>query len=136
MANQLQQLDEALKETFNDLAAFLAKKFTDEIRAEKWTWPNEPSPRDIVDSGNLAKSLRVEPATVESDGRILVGFKWATEYAAAVHDGAVFRRPDARGNLRTMPARPWTRPVLYQREKIQAYVRKRFALAMRRRQGP
>jgi hypothetical protein len=35
-----------------------------------------------------------------------------------------------------MPARPWTRPVLYQREKIQAYVRKRFALAMRRRQGP
>lgn len=136
MATNLSALDEALEETFNDLAAFLAKKFTEEIRAEKWTWPNRPSPRDIVDTGNLAKSLRVEPATVESDGRILLEFFWTAPYAAVVHDGAVFRRPDAQGNLRTMPARPWTRPVLYQREKIQAYVRKRLALAMRRRQGP
>jgi hypothetical protein len=125
-------IDSAIDETFNDLAAYLARRFTAEIRAEKWTWPRDPSPRDIVDTGNLAKSLRIVRST-RLDGSPEIQFLWSAPYAPAVHDGAVFKRTDAEGNPVTMPARPWTRPVLYDRKTIQAYTSRRFALAISRR---
>lgn len=125
------RIDDALREAWNDLSAYMAKRFTQEIGAEKWAWPREPSPRDIVDTGNLRKSLRVtqplDPKKLETY------FTWAAPYAGPVHDGAVFKKTDADGNPITLPARPWTRPVLYDRAKIQAYFRMRFALAMRNR---
>jgi hypothetical protein len=127
-------VNEALREAWNDLSAYMAKRFTQEISDEKWLWPRDPSPRDIVDTGNLRRSLRVsqppDPALLQTD------FHWTAPYAAVVHDGAVFRRTDADGNPMSMPARPWTRPVLYDRATIQRYFRARFALAMRNRQPP
>jgi hypothetical protein len=130
------RLNQALDETFNDLAAYLAQRFTAEIREAKWSWPREPSPRDIVDTGNLAKSLRVSPV-ITVDNRMEISFVWNAShngrgYAAAVHDGAVFKRVGRNGEALSMPARPWTRPVLYDRSTIQAYVQRRFALAMKR----
>jgi hypothetical protein len=130
------RINDALDETFDDLAAELARRFTAEIRAAKWAWPTDPSPRDIVDSGNLAKSLRVSRATT-LDHRLEILFAWTATnkgrgYAAAVHDGAVFKRTGPNGEALTMPARPWTRPVLYDRAKIQEYVARRFALAIQR----
>jgi hypothetical protein len=128
------RVNEALRETWNDLTAYMARRFTQEINNEKWAWPRDPSPRDIVDTGNLRKSLRVsqpaDPKRLESE------FTWKAPYAGVVHDGAVFKREDANGNPVTMPARPWTRPVLYDRARIQAYFRARFALAMRNRSAP
>ena len=103
------RINGALDETFADFAAYLARRFTAEIREAKWNWPTDPSPRDIVDTGNLAKSLRViGPETVDS--RIEIRFEWAAPYAAPVHDGAVFKRTGSNGQALTMPARPWTRP--------------------------
>lgn len=130
------RINDALEETFNDFAAYLARRFTKEIRSEKWDWPRKPSPRDIVDTGNLAKSLRVSRATSIDRNRLEIIFEWTAPYAAVVHDGAVFKRQDANGNLISFPARPWTRPVLYDRRTLQQYVERRFALAMRRRREP
>ena len=123
------RVNEALRIAWNDLSAYMARRFTQEITAEKWEWPRDPSPRDIVDTSNLRKSLRltqpIDPRQLQTD------FTWAAPYAAFVHDGAVFKRLDENGNAVTFPARPWTRPVLYDRQRIQAYFRARFALAVR-----
>jgi hypothetical protein len=125
-------IDDALDETIDDFAAYMGRLFTDDIRQPKWPWPRDPSPRDIVKSGNLAKSLRIIRAS-GIDGNPEVMWQWTAPYAAPVHDGAVFKRTDAEGNPVTMPARPWTRPVLYDRVTIQSYISRRFALALRRR---
>ena len=129
------RINEALDETFDDLATYLARRFTAEIRAAKWNWPTDPSPRDIVDSGNLAKSLRVSRATT-LDHRLEILFAWTAPYSGPVHDGAVFKRTGPNGEVISMPARSWTRPVLYDRAKIQDYVARRFALAIQRQGDP
>lgn len=126
------RLNDALDEAWDDFSAYMGRRFTEEITAEKWEWPRDPSPRDIVDTGNLRKSLRIE----RTPDQLETNFNWTAPYAASVHDGAVFKATDSEGNARSMPARPWTRPVLYDRDKLQAYFRARFALAMRRRRSP
>lgn len=128
------RVNDALNEAWDDLSAYMARRFTAEITAEKWDWPRDPSPRDIVDTGNLRKSLRVERGADQD--QLETYFNWTAPYAASVHDGAVFKSVDSEGNARTATARPWTRPVLYDKAKLQAYFRARFALAMRRRREP
>jgi hypothetical protein len=128
------RVDDALKEAWDDLSAYLGRRFTGEITAEKWGWPTDPVIRDIVDTGNLRRSLRITQAAEEKS--LDTTFEWTAPYAPAVHDGAVFRATDKEGNARTLTARPWTRPVLRDREKIAKYFQMRFALAMRnRREG-
>ena len=46
------------------------------------------------------------------------------------------QRTGPNGEVISMPARPWTRPVLYDRAKIQDYVARRFALAIQRQGDP
>ena len=126
------RIDDALNEAWDDFSAYLGRRFTAEITAEKWDWPRDPSPRDIVDTGNLRRSLRI---TRGVGGGLETYFDWTAPYAAMVHDGAVFKATDAEGNARTMTARPWTRPVIYDRQTLTRYFQARFALAMRRRAG-
>lgn len=59
------------------------------------------SPRNIIDTGLLRQS-NTGP---QIDG-LKVRYAWTTEYAAAVHEGAVLR------NGTILPARPWTSAVL------------------------
>jgi hypothetical protein len=125
------RINDALEETWRDFTAYVARRFTDEIRAEKWEWPRDPSPRDIKDTGDLQRSLDIDI----KQGQLLSEFTWKAPYAPYVHDGAVFKRPGADGNPITMPPRPWTRPVLRDAETLQRYFRLRFAMAMRNRRG-
>jgi hypothetical protein len=127
------RIDDALQEAWQDLAAYLGRRFTNEISEEKWPWPTEPTIRDIVDTGNLRKSLRITHGLGQKN--LETFYEWTAPYAPVVHDGAVFKATDAEGNPRTLTARPWTRPVLQDREKIQRYIQARFALAMRRSAG-
>lgn len=127
------RIDDALNEAWDDFSAYVGRRFTKEITDEKWEWPREPSPRDIVDTGNLRRSLRITRGL--NPNQLETYFDWTAPYAATVHDGAVFKATDAEGNARTMPARPWTRPVLYDRATLARYFQARFALAMRRRAG-
>ena len=53
------RIDDALNEAWDDFSAYLGRRFTKEISDEKWDWPRDPSPRDIVDTGNLRRSLRI-----------------------------------------------------------------------------
>lgn len=125
------QINDALNEAWDDLSAYMGRKFTDQIRAEEWLWPRPPSPRDIVDTGNLRDSLLIE----RKENQLLTEFHWTAPYAAFVHDGAVFKRPDTNGNLRSFPARPWTRPVLRDSTRIRRYFALRFQMAMRARRA-
>lgn len=127
------RIDDALNEAWDDFSAYLGRRFTKEISDEKWDWPRDPSPRDIVDTGNLRRSLRITRGLDQT--QLETYFDWTAPYAATVHDGAVFKATDAEGNARSMPARPWTRPVLYDRQTLTRYFQARFALAMRRRAG-
>lgn len=127
------RIEDALQEAWDDLSAYMGRRFTNEISDEKWEWPRDPSPRDIVDTGNLRRSLRITRGL--NPNQLETYFDWTAPYASVVHDGAVFKATDAEGNPRSMPARPWTRPVLYDRETLIRYFQARFRLAMRRRAG-
>lgn len=126
------RIDDALQETWDDFTAYMVTRFDKEIREPKWDWPREPSPRDIIDTGNLRRSIRVSSTMGR---RLSTEFRWTAPYAPIAHDGAVFKRTDPDGNPRTLTARPWTRPVLRDGSTLRRYFAMRFRLAMRRRAG-
>lgn len=95
------EIVEALSEPFHQANEVLGREFAKEITANKWDWPSAPTPRDIVDTGELRRSYAGERASkTEHD------HSWNTDYAMAVHEGAKFK------DGRTMPARPWTKEPL------------------------
>lgn len=89
---------DALSEPFHQANETLGRKFTKEIGAPKWSWPTEPSPRDIVDTGELRRSY-----AGERESPVEHSHSWNLDYAMAVHEGAKFK------DGHTMPARPWTK---------------------------
>jgi hypothetical protein len=126
-----QLLREVVDEAWGRFSAFVDSELTRHITEPKWHWPRGENPRDIVDTGDLRKSQQMvinpRPGAMETK------FRWTVPYAPAVHDGAVFKANDAEGNPRTMPARPWTREVLKDREKLQKVFKLNFTLAAKRR---
>lgn len=98
----LKEQREAFKEA-NELAA---RESLEAIDAVQWAWPNETersngsvvgSPRNIVDQGGLKGSYHPD---AKGDA---YSHTWDADYAAAVHNGAVF------DDGHSMPARPWTK---------------------------
>lgn len=98
------ELVAALAEPFHQANEVLGRQFQKEITSNKWDWPNPPSPRDIVDHGDLRRSYVAERVT--EGGTPAHDHSWSQDYAMAVHEGADF------DDGRTMPARPWTRDPL------------------------
>lgn len=90
--------EEAAQEALLRTALELDAQFTDEISNPKWNWPNEPSPRDIVDTGRLRAS---QTRVVNPDASIT--FSWPVEHATTAHDGGFFV-----GSEQPFPGRPWT----------------------------
>jgi len=92
-------------------------RFQDAIGSKAWSWPRETvrvnnkavgSPRNIVDTGALRQSnlfSMVGPTSAE--------FRWTTNYASFVHEGAMIR-PYGNPKARPVwaPPRPWTSAVL------------------------
>ena len=91
----------ALSEPFHQANEVLGREFAKEITANKWLWPNEPSPRDIVDTGELRRSYAGERASPTDHDH-----SWNVDYAMAVHEGYVLK------NGTRMPGRPWTKEPL------------------------
>lgn len=105
----------ALQDAFNETNKSLELAFDKEFTRAKWNWPKSPSPRDIVDSGDLRRSYRPVPSTNYWD------HKWTMDYAVAVHEGAKMENA-------TLPARPWTRGPVSRLEKIyEAFAKTRLA---------
>ena len=89
-------LEAALTEAFTDANQVFNRRAAREITDDKWNWPTNPSPRDIVDKGGLRNSYvptQVSPTVYDH--------AWTVDYAMAVHEGA------ARSGT-SLPARPWT----------------------------
>lgn len=94
----------ALSEPFHQANELLGRDFTAEISSNKWSWPTEPSPRDIVDTGELRRSYASERA--QEGGNPAHDHSWNVDYAMAVHEGARFKHGGS------MPGRPWTKQPL------------------------
>ena len=98
------EIPSELGEAFYRANEVLGRAFQSEVTANKWQWPNPPSPRDIVDTGNLRQSYSGERTRERGDPAF--DHAWNTEYAMAVHEGAVLK------NGTKLPARPWTEKPL------------------------
>lgn len=91
-----------------------------EVKLRKWSWPVEPSPRDVVDRGGLGSSITATPEDETSR-------EWVhavnVNYAAPVLLG--YRVRTARG-YRNMPARNIYKEPLTQFARIfaRAYARR------------
>ena len=94
-------IPDELDEPFYQANEILGRRFTQQITARTWEWPTKPTPRDIVDFGQLRDSYQAERGREGDDP--LVDHAWTAGHALAVHQGAVF------DDGSTMPARPWTK---------------------------
>lgn len=111
------EIVEALSEPFHQANEVLGREFAKEITANKWDWPSAPTPRDIVDTGELRRSYAGERASeTEHD------HSWNVDYAMAVHEGAVFK------GGHTLPGRPWVRVTLREVDVADIYARLARAL--------
>lgn len=93
----------AAQQAFKETALILAGQLTQSISDPVWDWPNDPSPRDIVDTGRLRSSQ-----TVTFLGPMEAEYAWPVEYAEYVHEGV------ALNNGTVLPARPWIDRTLEQ----------------------
>lgn len=104
----LDRLNGAIAESFEATVEAFAEQCQTEIESDKWEWPRTThrqngevvtSPRNIVDTGRLRDSQRIE---IEGDSAVV---EWAADYALKVHEGIV-----ENGFLK--PGRPWTETAL------------------------
>ena len=126
-----QVLREVVSEAWGRFSAHVDSELTRHITEPKWPWPRGENPRDIVDTGDLRDSQTM--AIDSRPGVMVTKYRWSAPYAPAVHDGAVFKATDAEGNPRTMPARPWTRELLKDRQRLQTTFKLHFTLSAKRR---
>lgn len=94
----------------------LNSAFQDAIGSKVWEWPRTTirsngkevtTPRNIVDTGILKASNSF------SVSGTLGTFKWAVDYATAVHYGAnIYPWGNRKAEKVNLPARPWTSAVL------------------------
>ena len=105
------QLVAAAESAWPEANMILGRQFQKRITANQWQWPTDPSPRDIVDTGQLRDSYT--PTAISATEH---EHAWNTEYAMAVHEGAVFKNRQY-----VMPARPWVRVTLRDFDFAEAY---------------
>lgn len=98
----------ALEQAFIDTGHTAGRQFTKALSSNIWAWPRGENPRDVVDTGRLRASQTEEFKGRQPDGTYRFEFSWPVDYAAPVHQGAVFRDGSS------MPARPWTKVALQQ----------------------
>ena len=126
-----QVLREVVSEAWGRFSAQVDSELTRHITEPKWPWPRGENPRDIVDTGDLRASQTM--AIDSRPGVMVTKYRWSAPYAPAAHDGAVFKATDAEGNPKTMTARPWTRELLKDRQRLQTTFKLHFTLSAKRR---
>jgi hypothetical protein len=91
-------LERVAEQSFRECMQILSdRKIPIAITDPKWNWPTSPSPRDIVDHGQL----RLSQHPVEFSTPVTAVFRNSAAYALAVHEGYTTRHGF------TAPARPW-----------------------------
>lgn len=79
----------------------IGRECTSQITAEKWAWPVAPTPRDIVDKGQVRASQKIAPVS-----RFVWSITWSAEHSIYVFLGYITRS----GSV--MPARNAPRAAL------------------------
>jgi hypothetical protein len=105
MSINWEMADALVHQNFAALAELFKQEQIAQIEQDKWGWPNEThrrngsvvgSPRDIVDTGELRDSLRLEPVSPTE-----VIYSYDCNHAIIVHQGATLK---GGGKI---PPRPW-----------------------------
>ena len=104
------QIPDELDEPFYQANELLGRAFTRNITRRHWGWPTAPTPRDIVDLGQLRDSYVAERGRAGDDP--LVDHAWTARHSLPVHQGAVIKNAFGKGITVTIPARPWTKKPL------------------------
>lgn len=94
------RIHQELEKAFHETMEILGRQFIASITSSKWQWPSGDSPRDIVDKGRLRDSQEIVYTNFGTT------FVWNVGYAAAVHEGVVFK------NGTTLPPRRWTEDAM------------------------
>ena len=102
----LQEAREMIEELMPKLALEIQSALTNALRSSVWSWKG--GSRDIYDTGELARSVRVEAT---GDG---IRVSYSAPYADIVHNGG-YVQPYGNKNARPvyLPPRPWVSSVLY-----------------------
>lgn len=95
-----------------DVNHLLQRRFTMEITSNKWTWPNLPSPRDIVDKGQLRASYKGFPRINPETDLYEFDHEWNVNHALYVHEGYEHKS----GSV--WPGRPWTKKPLDETDRL------------------
>lgn len=107
-------IDRKTKTAFSSSVLLAARRFIEAMSKDVYAWPLAPSPRDIVDTGQLRASQ-----SFEFKGKLTAVFTWNTEYANAVYYGVVLK------NGRILPGRPWVQEA-FKKEPFQALFQKAY----------
>jgi hypothetical protein len=108
-------INRAAKEALAETCLVMGRAFTESISDPKWAWPRKPSPRDIINTGDLKSSQELIPVSDRE-----YQFKWGADYSLYVLLGYTTRA----GN--DMPARNWINDGLTRID-----VQKTFALLLK-----
>lgn len=92
----LKQIEEKAIAAFKETTLLMGNAFTQEISENKWGWPVEPSPRDVVDTGRLRSSQQLTFLSATQ-----AQWSWNTDYALPVCLGYTKR------NGKSYPGRNW-----------------------------
>lgn len=104
------KLQKASREAFRETALLFGRSLTMAISSPDWNWPSAPSPRDLVDTGQLRSSQQLL-----FFGDTEAVFSWNTEYAIYVHEGYTTRS----GTV--YPGRPWTQKAIQEFKPFAVY---------------
>lgn len=106
----MRRLRSAAREALEETGQILERRFAEEITSPKWGWPNPPSPRDIVDTGELRGSYERETQSAPTYVRQI--HTWLAPHALLVHEGYTHR------NGKSYPGRPWTKRPMAEAKDI------------------
>lgn len=102
----------AAEKAMGDLVHLYGREVTKQITSNKWQWPTQPSPRDIVDLGQLRANQRATKVSA-----LVWLMTWSTNYALYVFLGYITRSGTA------IPARNAPKAALEAQDWGQAYAK-------------
>jgi hypothetical protein len=97
-------LSSDVRSAWRETTTIMAEEFRAVIDEPIWAWPRGENPRDIVDTGDLRDSQRLDQIS-EDEAK----YSWPVPYSLIVHNGARLR------NGGDYPARPWTKRAIARR---------------------
>lgn len=98
-------INDAHKKAIKDLIPLLREALDSAMESNVWDWDGDS--RDIVDTGELKRSLKI---SVDENNNLHIVYD--KDYAAIVHYGGYFNAFGNKNATRYYPGRPWVKSVI------------------------